>query len=67
MSKAYNKIELEWLDKMMRKLGIHGRWRNLIMQCISFVNYIVKFNRSSHGCTVAKLRCTVIGELLCPS
>ena len=44
MSKAYDKVEWACLDKIMEKLGFRPRWRSLMMQCISSVNYAIKIN-----------------------
>lgn len=34
MSKAYNRVEWECLQKIMLKLGFHERWVRIIMQCV---------------------------------
>jgi hypothetical protein len=44
MSKAYNRVEWCFLEKMMDKLGFHERWSKLIMQCILIVSYRIKVN-----------------------
>ena len=49
MSKAYNRVELVCLDKIMEKLGFHRRWRNLMMQCVSTVTYSIKINVKPKG------------------
>ena len=50
MSKAYDRVELVWLEEIMENLGFHNKWRELMMRCISFVTYVVKINplRSYH-------------------
>ena len=49
MSKAYNRVEWECLDKIMEKLGFDGEWRSLIMQCVSSVTYSIKNNGILRG------------------
>ncbi|WVZ54295.1 hypothetical protein U9M48_005117 [Paspalum notatum var. saurae] len=44
MSKAYDRVEWPFLEKIMRKLGFHERWVNLTMKCVSTVSYRIKVN-----------------------
>lgn len=44
ISKAYSRVEWVCLDKSMEKLGFNSKWRKLMMQCISIVNYSVRIN-----------------------
>jgi hypothetical protein len=44
MSKAYDRVEWQFLERIMRKLGFADRWVDLIMQCITSVSYQVKVN-----------------------
>ncbi|KAK1663577.1 hypothetical protein QYE76_051736 [Lolium multiflorum] len=46
MSKAYDRVEWDFVEKMMRRLGFHERWIKLIMMCISTVKYQFKVNGS---------------------
>ncbi|XP_048502752.1 uncharacterized protein LOC125498565 [Beta vulgaris subsp. vulgaris] len=39
MSKAYDRVEWGFLRKLLLTMGFDGRWVNLIMQCVSSVNY----------------------------
>lgn len=49
MCKAYNKIELSYLECVMLKLGFNTKWVNLIMMCISSVSYSFIVNGSPMG------------------
>lgn len=44
MRKAYDRVEWVCLDKSMKKLGLNSKWRKLMMQCISTMNYSVRIN-----------------------
>jgi hypothetical protein len=44
MSKAYDRVEWHFLERMMERLGFDSRWINLIMQCVSTVSYKIKVN-----------------------
>jgi hypothetical protein len=44
MSKAYDRVEWEFLERIMRKLGSAERWIRLIMGCVTSVSYQVKVN-----------------------
>ena len=41
MSKAYDRIEWEFLKHMMMLLGFNVAWVNLIMMCVSTVEYVI--------------------------
>ena len=44
MSKAYDRVEWGFLEKIMRKLGFADQWVDLIMKCVTTVTYRVKVN-----------------------
>ena len=44
MHKAYDRVEWTFLKEIMLKLGFRREWVNLIMQCVSSVEYKVRIN-----------------------
>ena len=49
MSKAYDRLEWEFIELVLQRLGFHQVWINLIMQCISTVTYSFLINGSPRG------------------
>ena len=44
MHKAYDRVEWSFLEAMLIKHGFDSRWVNLIMVCVTSVEYKVRFN-----------------------
>jgi hypothetical protein len=44
MSKAYDRVEWKFLHDILIQMGFHSRWVELIMRCVSTVNYSIKIN-----------------------
>ncbi|KAL5552091.1 hypothetical protein UlMin_002267 [Ulmus minor] len=49
MAKAYDRVEWEFIQKMMNKLGFSDVWIKKIMACISSVTYSFQFNGKRFG------------------
>ncbi|XP_024042769.1 uncharacterized protein LOC112099586 [Citrus clementina] len=49
MSKAYDRIEWEFLEAMMLRLGFNAKWVKLIMLCVSTVRYHVSHDEKEIG------------------
>ena len=49
MSKAYDKLEWVFLQRIMEKMGFHATWIDWIMECISSMTYSILVNGESKG------------------
>ena len=49
MSKAYDRVEWIWLEKIMQRLGFDEKWCALIMSCVTIVSYSMKINGKPKG------------------
>ena len=49
MSKAYDRVELVFLEAVMKKLGFAQRWVNLIMMCVCTTTFSVIVNGQPMG------------------
>ena len=65
MSKAYDRIEWQFISDVLYQLGFHAIWINWIMQCITTVSYSYLINEVVYG-NVLPLRGIRQGDPLSP-
>jgi hypothetical protein len=49
MSKAYDRVEWDFLELLMRRIGFNDRWVELIMTCVRTVSYSILINGRPYG------------------
>ena len=49
MSKAYNRVQWSFLEKILLKLGFQDSWVALIIECITTVSYSILVNGEPKG------------------
>ena len=49
MSKAYDRLEWEFIRLVLERLGFHSRWIAWILECVSSVTYAFLIDGSSRG------------------
>jgi len=49
MSKAYDRVEWDFLEAMLRKFEFANRWIDLLMACARTVSYSILINGQPHG------------------
>ena len=65
MSKAYDRVERNYLQKLMEKMGFCSRWIGLIMECVRTISYSILVNGDPKG-LIKSTRCIRQGDSLSP-
>lgn len=48
MSKEYERVKWEFVEKVMRELGFHDKWVRWILKCITTVTYSILISGEAH-------------------
>lgn len=56
MSKAYDRVEWNFLEVLFQKMGFDQKWISWIMTCVCLVTYTVLVNRQTYGHITPKRR-----------
>ncbi|CAA7012943.1 unnamed protein product [Microthlaspi erraticum] len=49
MSKAYDRLEWDFIELVMRRFGFHEKWIDRVLSCITIVSYSILFNGTPRG------------------
>jgi len=49
MSKAYDRVEWNFLEELFSRLGFDSKWIDWVMKCVRSVTYSVLLNGNSYG------------------
>jgi hypothetical protein len=44
LSKAYDRVDWDFLNKVLLKLGFQSSWVQRVMSCVTSVRYTIRFN-----------------------
>lgn len=44
LAKAYDRVEWDYLQEVLLKLGFHSKWVQWVMCCVTTIRYSINFN-----------------------